>query len=108
MKIYLSPVRSDARLSISVQGDVININDQELDFSDLKQGDRIAKDATKCKWIVSDVVRGEMGVELTLILPHGPNPPAATRFPEPINVTADGKVDLPPANLPSIQEVNDD
>ncbi len=33
---------------------------------------------------------------MEIILPHGPDAPEATRFPEPISVKGDGPVDLPP------------
>jgi hypothetical protein len=67
MDIYFSPQRSDDILELEVRGEFVLVNGEEL--------------------------RAESGV-VTVVLPHGPNPTEAQRFPGPILGAGDGPVDL--------------
>jgi len=95
MKINLSPQRRDEQLFITKTGDILTINGDTYDFNQLPDGATLPKDAVDCKWLVSDVERVDGELVLTLILPHGPNAPESTRFPEPIIDPADGEIRLP-------------
>ena len=107
MKFLFSPMRSDEKLSLSIRGDVLTINKTEHDFSGVKEGKPILMKDAKSRWILSDVVRKSGMIQLTVILPHGANPPKETLYPEPMIVETDGKVKLPAANLPPEQEIDD-
>lgn len=108
MKIFLSPVRSDAQLFVSVKKNTISINDTQFDFNSINEGDKIPVSEVGSKWIVSDVIRINGEIQLTLILPHGAKPPKETLFPKPIIVQTDGVIHLPEPNLPSAIEVDDE
>ena len=96
MKIILSPMRRDERLTLSKAGDALTLNDEVFDFIDLPNGATIPRSAISSDWFAGDVTRDETG-ELTvpLILPHGANAPEETRFPSPLENVADGPVVLP-------------
>jgi len=95
MKINLSPQRRDEELTVSKVGDTLTINGEAFDFGQLPDGATLPKDAVDCEWLASDVERIDGELVLTLLLPHGPNAPESTRFPEPIVSPADGEVELP-------------
>jgi hypothetical protein len=99
MKIYLSPVRTNAQLTASVSGDTITVNGDVLDFTPLLEGETLPRTAVFNDWIIGDVHRIAGEITLTLRLPHGANAPEETRFPDayivPITV-ASGDVPLPP------------
>ena len=95
MKINLSPQRRDDTLTITKQGDVLTINGTEYDFTDLPDGGTLPADAVDCEYVFGSVDRVDGEIELTLLLPHGPNATEAARFPEPIIDPADGEVELP-------------
>jgi hypothetical protein len=50
-------------------------------------------------WIVGQPFEEDGAWHLTLVLPHGENAPEQTRFPGPLDVTADGPLALPPYNI---------
>jgi hypothetical protein len=61
----------------------------------------LAQGEMACAWIAGDVSRDADGLlTVPVILPHGPDAPAARRFPAPLLVTADGPVALPPFDAP--------
>ena len=95
MKINLSPQRRDDTLTVIKQGDVLTINGTEYDFTDLPNGGTLPADAVDSEYIIDSVDRVDGDLELTLLLPHGPNATEAARFPEPIIDPADGEVELP-------------
>ena len=98
MKLKFSPVRYDERLVASIVGDVITLNGIEFDFTPLKEGHILPVNAIETFWIVSDVTRKDGEIELTLLVPHGPNAPYSTLYPDafitPTQV-GDGVVDIP-------------
>jgi len=95
MEIKLSPQRRDDTLSVSKVGDVLTINGDAFDFSALPDGETVQPGVVPCEWIVGPVSRTGGELNITLILPHGPNPPASVAFPEPIINPADGVISLP-------------
>ena len=95
MLIKLSPVRLDETLEVSVAGDVVTVNGQAFDFTQLPDGATLPADAIDSDYFVGDVERISGDLHLTLRLPHGANPSQAVAFPEPIHVTQDGPVELP-------------
>lgn len=96
MIIALSPSRMDAPLNVERSGDALTINGQSFDFSPIPDGGLLPRAAVDCAYLASDVERLDGEIHLTLILPHGADAPEETRFPEPIHVTEDGPVPLPP------------
>lgn len=95
MHIQFSPMRRDGRPSVSVTGDVLIIGEQMFDFAGVPEGATLPKAAVASDWLASDVERIDGEIRLTLILPHGPNAPRETLFPDPVRVD-DGAVPLPP------------
>jgi len=90
MYIKFSPMRSEAPLTLSRMGDVLTINGEAFDFSALPDDATLPFTAVTCDWLAGDITRKDGELHLSLILPHGPHAPDATRFPAPITITADG------------------
>lgn len=101
MHITLTPVRRAAPLSLSRTGDVLTINGQDYDLSGIPEGATLPRDAVACDLLASDIERTGGVLHLTLMLPHGPDAPEATRFPAPITLSTDGPVALPPYDAPT-------
>lgn len=95
MHITLSPVRLDETLIASRAGDVLTLNGEAFDFTQLPEGGTLPAEAIASDWIVGPVSRISGELHLTLRLPHGPNPSQAVAFPEPIHVAEDGPIALP-------------
>ena len=89
--ITLSPMRRDDVLTVSVAGDVLVLNGEAIDLATYTADPEAPHD-----WIIGQPVQDGGVWHVTLILPHGENAPYETRFPEPITVTEDGPVQLPP------------
>jgi hypothetical protein len=100
MLIKFSPSRADGGdIVIAVRGDVLTVGNEEFDFSNLRSGDLLPSNACTPASFFGDIVRGEYGIELTVVLPHGANAPYERRFPEPIITVVDGPVELPPYDI---------
>lgn len=95
MKIAFSPQRSDAPLDLSRHGDVLGINGETFDFSDLPDGASLSAEALDNWWFAGPVMRIDGMLHITLRLPHGPHAPEETRFPKPMTLTTNGPVKLP-------------
>lgn len=95
MIIKLSPVRSDALLSVIKAGDALVINGVSFDFSRLKDGDTLPVTAISSEWITQDVMRNGAVIEFTLLMPHAADAPESARFPADIVNPADGVIRLP-------------
>ena len=95
MILILSPVRADARIEVEAHADVLNINADVLDFSQLPTGATLPRTAINNPWIAGDVARIDGVLHVPLRLPHGADASEAARFPQPINVLANGPVELP-------------
>lgn len=91
MHIRFSPSLRDAPWSGSVSGSVVTIDGVGYDLA--------TPDLT-CDWIegAPELIGGVWHV--TLILPHGPQAPQETRFPEPVDI-AEGPIPLPDFGYPS-------
>ena len=87
--ITLSPQRRDDRLHLEKQGTALVINGEVVDLA--------TYDASNCVngWIVGHPEATEDGWAVTVILPHGPSAPRATRFPAPIVASVDGPIEIP-------------
>ncbi|MCJ7874811.1 hypothetical protein [Phaeobacter sp. J2-8] len=57
MQITFSPMRSDARLVLSRVGDVLTLNGEAFDFSQLPEGATLPRAAVASDWLGSDVTR---------------------------------------------------
>lgn len=109
MRISFSPQRRDDTLVLEKSsGDRLRVNGELLNFNPLAEGDTIPAGAIPCEWIVGPVQRIGGEVCLTLILPHGANPSAATACPEAVVVEADGPIAVPfdPAPEEDIADVD--
>ena len=95
MNISFTPMRLDSRLEVSKTGDVLILNGEEFDFSDLPEGASLPKAAVNSVWLASDVERSAGQIRLTLILPHGPGALPETLFPASTEPD-DGVIPLPP------------
>lgn len=95
MRITLSPQRRDGTLTLEKFGDRLGINGELFDFGPLPEGGYISCEDIPCELIVDKVKRKDGEIEITLILPHGPNPPKDVAFPVIMEVIADGVVLLP-------------
>lgn len=72
MKIYLTPVRTDAEVIVSHAGDTLTVNGEAYDFSQLGEGDTLHSRAVDCEWIVGEITRVDGEIHATVIEPHGP------------------------------------
>lgn len=97
INIKLSPVFSnDESVSIEVYGDLIIINDEEFDFTDMPLGYHMNPEDIESPWFVDTVYKELNGdMRMTLRFPHPYDADESMRFPEPIIVTEDGIVNLP-------------
>lgn len=96
MNITLSPVRVDAELSIVIKGETIIVNGEAFDFSPLLEGATLPGSAILSEWFTGDAERKNGNLSVTIRLPHGANAPEKTRFPTPLEIDANGPVELPP------------
>lgn len=96
MRISFSPQLREGKLNVELMAaDRLRINGDLFNFAPLNDGDIISYGAVPCEWIIGPVTKTGGEVHLTLILPHGSNPPAAVAFPEQVHVTQTGKVNVP-------------
>lgn len=97
MQISFSPQRQDTgdHLTLSKEGEILTIDGEVFNFTDLPEGATIPAGVVPCKWITGPVERTGGRLCLTLLLPHGPNPPQAVAFPATIIVTEDGPIPVP-------------
>lgn len=104
MIIKLSPVRSDAELTVTKAGDVLTINGVMLDFSRLEDGSTLPGEAIGTEWIIQAVERINGKLNFLLALPHAADAPDFARFPLDIHSPADGPVQLPGVDLAADQQ----
>lgn len=95
MLISFSPQRRDDSITLELTAqDRIRINGELFNFGPLNEGDTLSASEVPCDWLVGDITRTTGEIHLTLVLPHGPNPPDHVAFPEPIIVTEIGPIAL--------------
>lgn len=96
MHISFSPQRREDTLTLErTAPDGLRINGEDFDFGPLDEGDLIPAGTIPCEWIVGPVSRIDGEIHLTMLLPHGVNPPQIVAFPEAIHATQDGPIALP-------------
>lgn len=93
MRISFSPQRRDDTLTLErTAPDRLRINGELFNFGPLGEGDVLSE--VPCDWIIGHVTRKEGVIHLTLILPHGPNPTEAQAYPQPMDITEDGPINV--------------
>lgn len=108
MNIALSPQRRDDTVTYQIAGDVIIVNGEPFDFSEIEEGDVLPREAIESEWFSGDVTRINGELQLSLILPNPWNYSQAQAFPSPIRATKNGQIDLPkPLPLPRQESVNE-
>lgn len=107
MLISLSPQRRDDVLQVSKSGDILTINGQAFDFSELPDSATIPAGEVPCDWITGPVERIGGELHLTLILPHGPNPSPEVASPTPLVNPPDGVLSIPRDPEPVDEEAAD-
>lgn len=100
MLITLTPQRSDDTLTLARAGDALIVNGEAFDFAALADDAVLPRDDVGCAALAGDVTRIGGVLHITLILPLGPKPDYAARYPDPISVTVDGPIDLPVTDAP--------
>lgn len=107
MIITLSPQRSDAAMRISLSGEIVTINSDVFDLTTIPDGASIPHGEIPCDWIIGDVQRVDGQLQITIRLPHGPNPPPSVAFPADIIDPPDGLIALPTDGLLTEEEADD-
>lgn len=95
MKIHLTPMRTDTPLTLHRKGDILTLNGESFDFTELSEGAQLPASAIASDLFVGSVTRKDGELELTLVLPHGAAAPPATLFPVALNIEGNGPVELP-------------
>lgn len=95
MVVKFNPQRRDDALALEKQGDILIVNGVPYDFTSLPEGATLPADAIGSELFCGPVDRVDGELHLTMILPHGPNPPQAVAFPEPLSITENGPVEVP-------------
>ena len=94
MKITFSPTRMDGALVLEKQGDVLIVNGDKFDFTDLDEAMFLPSHAIDSPWFIGDVRRDGGDLSVELLLPHGPDAGQARLFPAPLDVKEDGPISL--------------
>lgn len=97
-EISFCPQLSDADLSLEKRGNVLIVNGDELDFSDLPDGGEYPPEAIDNPPIVGGVTRVGEEIQITVILPY--LMPGHFETPPPITVINDGPIELPEGRYP--------
>lgn len=95
MIFKLSPVRSNAHLSVVQEGDVLTLNGQVMDLSPLAEGATLPKEAVSSPFVIAPIERVHGNLVVTLMLPHAADAPESARFPADIYRHENGAVILP-------------
>lgn len=107
MRISFSPQRPAGalaltvagELALNVDGDRLSINGEWFDFAGIPEGASLPADAVDSEFVTGEITRQAGTIALTIVLPHGPNPPSHVAFPATIEA-ADGPVAVPAAPQP--------
>lgn len=95
MKIILTPVRSDATLTLERAGDALIVNGERFDFAALPEGADLPADAIRSDWLAGEVRRRDGVLEIPCLLPHGPQAGPEVLFPAALAIAGDGPIALP-------------
>ncbi|MBC8718840.1 hypothetical protein [Ochrobactrum sp. Marseille-Q0166] len=107
MIIHFSPAMSDGSITLSKNGDVLTVNGDALDFSDLPEGGEYPAEAIDNEFIIGGVKRVDGKVNITIRLPYtNPNPPHSVAFPAPLIVDQDGAIALPEGLAAEVQNAD--
>ena len=106
MKLTFTPMRRDDRLELHRTGDVLTINGEAFDFGPLPEGATLPREAIDSDWFAGPVERIGGVLHVSLILPHGPHAPDATRVPAPLEIEGDGSVVVPAWAEPAEEDDN--
>jgi hypothetical protein len=102
MEIQFTPVRDDQRLALETAGDVLIINGERFDFSELPEGSELPAQAISSRWFVGPVTRRDGELSVSLLLPHGAHAHPEALYPKPITTSSDGAVQLPAYSLTEV------
>jgi hypothetical protein len=91
----LLPGDTSTQLEASVAGDVITINGDEIDLTDLPENDELLASAVDHPWIVGRLRRLNGEIQITIIFPIPVDASAEARAPAPVLMLTDGPVPLP-------------
>jgi hypothetical protein len=83
------------------------VNGLRFDFADMPEGGELPAGAIDTPYISGTVKRTDGQITLTIRLPFGANAPRETKFPEPITVDQDGPITLPPFDIVTEEEGNE-
>jgi hypothetical protein len=100
MLITLLPVRGDEPLKIDKLASALIVNGETFDFAFMNEGDTLSRAAVSGDWLASDVTLIDGELRMSVVFPHGRNASNASLFPDPITVTQDGAIALPPYDAP--------
>ena len=95
MIIKLIPVRMDDTLELFKSGDVLTVNGEEFDFSQVGEGDTLPASAITCKFFFGEVARVNGELILSMQLPNPWNYSQEQAFPADLVDVPDGHVLLP-------------
>jgi len=99
MNIVLIPTRTDNTLELFKAGDVLTVNGEDFDFSQIGEGDSLPSSAITSTWFIGDQTRVDGHLVLTMFLPNPWNYSHEQAFPVPLIGVPDGPVVFP-APLP--------
>lgn len=94
MIFNLHPQRSDKTLVLMITNEVLHLNGQDFDFSNVKEGDLLPATAIQSDWFVGPVTRKDGEIVIELLFPLGPDATTNQRFPATLRQTTSGNVDL--------------
>ncbi|MGN8276749.1 hypothetical protein [Pseudomonas sp. SMN5] len=95
MKMFLSPQRRDDTLEIVKTGDVLSVNGESFDFSQMGEGDTLPASAISSQWFLDKVDRVGGELVFTILLPLPWNYSQEQAFPVPLDNIQDGPVEFP-------------
>ena len=105
MHITLSPLGEETRkITVERNGDILTINGEEFDFTDLPDGATIPEIPSEWFGGPVDRIDGVLHICLRFPIPHGAT--EAQRFPEPIIDPPNGLIALPPDPQPAPESEN--
>jgi len=95
MKIKFTPSRMNYQAQGFVDGDIISINGEVLDFSALGEGDILPCEAVGNDMVASEITRINGVIHLSVISPHGVHVPHESKYPSGDFVDVEGVIPFP-------------